>query len=81
MPPNGADGNGSLRIPRWAVLLVAGSVIILGAGFAAGQRIVRNEDHINTLDATINARMCRVEVALKIPPWPSCYTDVGHTVP
>ena len=74
MAGNGADGNGSLRVPRWAIAVILGAVAILGAGFAAGQRIVRTEDHVNTLDQTINARMCRVEVALRIPPWPSCYT-------
>lgn len=62
----------AVRIPRWAILatLLAGS--LLAAGLRVGQVLERNTAHLDALDA----RTCRIETALKIPPWPSCFQAV-----
>jgi len=55
-------------MPRWAI--IAGSVLIAvaSAALAQGVRVGRYEERINTVDA----RLCRIEAALHIEPWPSC---------
>lgn len=63
-----ANGSTALYVPRWA--LVAGGLVIalVGATFGAAQKIVRAEERVNTMDV----RLCRIESALDIPPWPTC---------
>ena len=60
--------NGGLYVPRWA--LVAGAVLIaiVSATWSAAQTVARAKS-----DAEVTqARLCRIEQALNIPPWPTC---------
>lgn len=62
------NGNGGLYVPRWAI--VAGGIIIaiVSATWSAAQTVARARSEEEVTDA----RLCRIEEALKITPWPTC---------
>lgn len=61
------NGTG-LFVPRWA--LVAGSLLIaiVSATWSAAQTVA----HAQSAAEIMNVRVCRIETALNIPPWPTC---------
>ena len=65
--PNALPHNG-IRIPGWAITAVVVIVVVLSTGFRLGR--TWNDTQRSVRD--LNARMCRIELALDIPLWPSC---------
>lgn len=63
----GIHPNG-IRVPRWLVTVVVTATALLGAGYAVGQRVRTETSRIETIEV----RLCRIETALHIDPWPGC---------
>lgn len=59
------------KVPRWALLVVVlASPVAVYAAFRLGGALT---DHLRTT-RELDLRMCRVEFALKLEPWPTCPT-------
>lgn len=61
------NGNG-LRVPGWAVTAVVAIAAILTTGIAVGQKIKGTD----TAFEIISVRLCRIEKAVNLQPWPGC---------
>ncbi len=59
-----------VRIPAWAIAAAVLITAVLTTGFRIGGKW--NDTQRSLLE--LNTRMCRIERALDIPPWPSCST-------
>ena len=57
-----------IRIPGWAIAAIVLVVAVLTTGFSLGRTWNDTQRSVHEL----NMRMCRIEQALDIPPWPSC---------
>ncbi len=64
---HGLPHNG-VRIPGWAIAAVVLIVAVLTTGFNLGSKWNDTQRSVSEL----NTRMCRIERALDIPPWPTC---------
>ncbi len=62
------NGMNGIRVPRWLITALAVGVAVLSAGYAVGEKVAANTARMNTIEL----RLCRIERALKIEPWPRC---------
>ena len=62
-----ANGNG-LMIPRWAIVTGGLLIAIVSATWGAATKVTRHDEQMRVMDI----RLCRIEGALAIPPWPTC---------
>ncbi len=60
--------NHGVHIPGWAIAAIVLIIAVLTTGFSLG----RTWNDTQRSVAEMNTRMCRIERALDIPPWPSC---------
>lgn len=60
--------NGGIRVPQWLVTAVIIAVALLSAGYAAGQKLTAKASQMETIEL----RLCRIERALQLEPWPGC---------
>lgn len=59
-------------MPRWAIVAIglfcSFTTALVATTWSAAQKVARAEERVNTMDV----RLCRIEAALKITPWPTC---------
>ncbi len=67
MPTNALPHNG-VRIPAWAITAVVVIVVVLTTGFSLGRTWNDTQRSLREM----NLRLCRIEQALQLTPWPSC---------
>ena len=60
--------NHGVHIPGWAIAAAVLIIAVLTTGFSLGGKWNDTQRSLREL----NTRMCRIERALDIPPWPSC---------
>lgn len=61
------NGNG-LYVPRWALVAGALLIAIVSATWSAAQTVARAKTDAEVMQL----RMCRIERAVGIEPWPTC---------
>ena len=59
-----------LHVPRWAIASLFAALAIFGAGYATAQKLDARIDA--RIANTIGPRLCRLETALGLAPWPDC---------
>jgi hypothetical protein len=64
-----------IRVPGWLVAALTATVMLLIFGARVGAQIAQNDDRISQLERqniTLDFRLCRIEIALRISPYQSC---------
>ncbi len=64
---NGLNGQ-AIRVPRWAITAVLVVGVLLAAGFRLGVSYNEMQDALED----VGVRLCRLERAHQLSPWPSC---------
>lgn len=73
---SGGFRNGGIRVPAWAIGTVLGASAIYGLGVRTGREITDNDSRLARLKeraSSLDFRLCRIERALQISPYQSCY--------
>ncbi len=60
-----------ISVPRWAVVAALAASALLSLGISLG---VKAEAQ-SSFNVTVDYRLCRIEKALNISPWQSCYLE------
>lgn len=71
MTVNGRD----LKVPGWFFGAISVVAVVLAVGWKANGAVRDVTDSITRMESDlryINARLCRLERAARIEPWPSC---------
>jgi hypothetical protein len=69
-PPDRRDRPGGIRVPGWAVTAVLASIAIGKIAWDASRTFSAIQQNQRIMDV----RLCRIEAANHIPPWPTCGT-------
>lgn len=68
------NGRNGIRVPAWAVAAISAAVTVLAVGVVIGQKM----ENVNTRLYLLDVRMCRIEVAMHVPAWPTCNQTSGQ---
>lgn len=62
------NGNGGVFVPRWFLVVGGILIAIVSATWSAAQTVAKAKSDAEVMQA----RLCRIEQALNIAPWPTC---------
>jgi hypothetical protein len=81
---SGGFRQAGIRVPAWAIGALLATAAIFGVGLRLGAQVTDNDSRFKRLEeraSSLDFRLCRIERALGISPYQSCYPNGPEAEP